>query len=313
MPVAARAQQSAMPVIGILGIGAEKTNNFPANESSAFLDGLRAMGYADGRNVAFEFRWTEQFDQLPALAADLVRRRVAVIYTIGNANAALAAKAATATIPIVFTIGADPVRLGLVESLSRPSRNATGVSFFGTLLGPKRLEMLRELVPQATTIAVLVNPTNPGSDTEVADVKVAAAGIGQQITVLTAGNRDEIDAAFAEIAGRGAGALLVTGDALFYARRDQLAALAASYRIPTTYFNRGFVEAGGLMSYSDDRPESHRQAATYVGRILGGEKPADLPVLQPTKFDMAINVKTAKLLGLTFPPSFFLRAERVIE
>jgi putative ABC transport system substrate-binding protein len=247
------------------------------------------------------------------LAAELVRRRVALIYTISNANAAQAAKGATATIPIVFTVGPDPVALGLVPSFNRPGGNVTGITYYGPALAPKRLELLRELVPEASTVAFLVNPANSSTEGAIADMKVAAGSVGQQIIVVSASTMDEIDSAFAAAARQGAGTFLVGNDGLFTAHRAQLVALAARYRIPASYFNRGFAEAGGLMSYADDRSESLREAASYIGRILKGEKPSDLPVLQPTKFDLAINVKTAKSLGLTFPPSFYLRADEVIE
>jgi putative ABC transport system substrate-binding protein len=307
-PRAARAQQPAMPVVGYLG-GASPV----ASTLAAFRKGLNEQGYAEGRNVAFEFRDTEQYDRLPALAAELVRRRVAVIFTAGNNNAALAAKAATATIPVVFATGGDPVRMGLVRSLNRPGGNVTGVTFFGTELAPKRLELLRELVPQATTIAYLVNPTNAGVELNIRDMQTAARSVGQQIIVLRASTTDEIDTAFTTLVRQRAGGLLINADAFLNSRGDQLIGLAARHGIPAIGFDSEFTAAGGLMSYSDDRLESWREAGVYVGRILKGEKPADLPVLQPTKFDFAINLKTAKALGLTFPPSFHLRATEVIE
>jgi putative ABC transport system substrate-binding protein len=307
-PLPARAQQPAMPVIGYLGVGQPV-----ANTLAALRKGLNEQGYVEGRNVAIEFRGTEQYDRLPALAAELVRRQVAVIVTASNVNAALAAKAATATIPIVFTLGNDPVTIGMVASLNRPGGNATGVTYFGTELAPKRLELLRELVPQAPTIAYLVNPTNTSSELDTRDVQAAASSVGQHIIVLTARTADEIEAAFATLVQQRAGGLLINGDAFFNSRRDQLVALAARHLIPAVHFDPGFTAAGGLMSYSDDRVESWRQAGLYVGRILKGEKPADLPVLQPVKFDFVINLKTAKALGLEFPPSFHLRATEVIE
>src|SRR5262245_5927319 len=292
-PLAARAQQGPMPVIGWLVSGQEQS---AASVSDMLRKGLAEMGYVEGRNVAFELRSTTQIDQLPALAAELVQGKVAVIVAVSSANTARAAKSATATIPIVFANGADPVRVGLVASLARPGGNATGVSFFVGLLVAKRLEMMRELVPGATKIGFLTNPANISSAGDTSDLLAAARSIGQQIVVLNANTADDIDAAFASAASEGVGALLVdAGGALFIgSQSDQIVALAARYRIPTSYPSRGFVDAGGLMSYTDDRNESHRQAGLYVGRILKGEKPADLPVLQPAKFELVINLKTAR-------------------
>jgi putative ABC transport system substrate-binding protein len=308
-PVAVRAQQPAVPVIGYIGVGTRPEPSALA----PFSKGLNDMGYIDGRNVAIEFRVTEQYDRLPTLAAELVRRQAAVIYAYGPANAAQAAMAATATIPIVFATGADPVSLGLVASLNRPGRNATGITFFSSALAAKRLEMLRELAPQAATIAVLVNPDNARTEGDKSDMEAAARSVGQQIILVSAGTASEIDTAFGTIARQRAGALLVNGDAFYLSRRDQFVALAARDGIPANYNTREYVATGGLMSYGDDRSESYRQAGNYVGRILKGAKPADLPVLQPTKFDFVINLKTAKALDLTFPPSFHLRATEVIE
>jgi ABC-type uncharacterized transport system substrate-binding protein len=307
-PVTARAQRPAMPVVGFLGVGPPV-----ASTLAALRKGLNEQGYVEGRDVAIEFRDTEQYDRLPALAAELVRRPVAVIVTASNVDAAKAAKVATATIPIVFTVGIDPVRLGLVTSLNRPGGNVTGVTFLAQELTPKRLELLRELVPQATTIAYLANPTNAAVESNNRDVQAAARSVGQQIIVLNASTANEIETAFATLARQRAGGLLITGDAFFVSRRDQLVALAAHHGIPAVHFAPEFTAAGGLMSYSDDRIESWRQAGLYVGRILKGEKPADLPVLQPTKFAFVINLKTAKALGIEFPPSFHLRATEVIE
>jgi putative tryptophan/tyrosine transport system substrate-binding protein len=305
-----RAQQPAMPVIGILDGGGEQLN---LSVSAAFRRGLGDMGYVEGRNVAIELRGSEHYDQLAAMAAELVRLRVAVIYAAGTSNTALAAKAATATIPIVFTNGSDPVQLGIVASMNRPGGNVTGVSLLAGELGPKRLEILRELVPAATTITFLVNPANARADIDISEMRAAAQSVGQSITIARATTDSEIDAAFALAAQQRTGALLVVGDAFFIRRRDQITALAARYRIPASYPVRDFAEAGGLVSYGDDRNESRRQAGLYVGRILKGEKPADLPVLQPVKFDFVINLKAAKALGIEFPPSFHLRATEVIE
>jgi putative ABC transport system substrate-binding protein len=307
-PLAARAQQAPLLVVGYLSVGSPLPDQLVA-----LRKGLSEQGYVEGRNLAFEGRSTEDYDRLPALAAELVARRVAVIFTSGNLNAAQAVKAATASIPIVFTLGADPVRVGLVASLNRPGSNMTGVSFLTNELEPKRLELLRELVPQATTLAYLVNPTNPGYTAQEQDVEEAAHKIGQRVVLLKASTADEIDAAFATLIVERAQGLLIAGDAFFVAQRIQLIALADRQAIPVVYFNPAFTRAGGLMSYTDDRLESYRQAGTYVGRILKGEKPANLPVLQPTKFEFAINLRTAKALGIEFPASFHLRATEVIE
>jgi putative ABC transport system substrate-binding protein len=291
-PLAARAQrQQPMPVIGFL------TSGGPIFADSAF---------------PFEYSWADgQYDRLPALAAELVRRKVAVIYATGTANSALAAKAATAIIPIVFSNGSDPIKVGLVTSMNRPGGNATGVINFISTLVTKRLGMLRELVPQAKLIGFLTNPANPLSDP--AAIQAAARSVGQQMIVLTASTVDEIDKAFAAAAQQAVGALLVDGDVLFNNRHDQFAALAAHYKIPASYPNRVFPHAGGLMSYSDDLVERSRLSGFYIGRILKGDKPADLPVLQPVKFVLVINLKTAKALGLTVPPTLLALADEVIE
>jgi putative tryptophan/tyrosine transport system substrate-binding protein len=311
-PLAARAQQPTMPVIGWLESGSKQLSPYA---SAGFRQGLNEMGYVEGRNVAIEYRWADgQNDRLPELAAELVRRRVAVIFATDTTNSAQAARAATVMIPIVFTTGGDPVKLGLVASLPRPGGNVTGVTTYVGALVAKRLELLRELVPQATIMGFLTNPTNLSSDPNTTDIQAAAGSVGQQMIVLRASTVDEIDAAFATAARERAGALLVDGDGLLFSRRaEQLAALAARYGIPANYPTRLFPEVGGLMSYGDDRLESWHQTGIYVGRILKGEKPADLPVLQPTKFEFVINLKTAKALGITFPPSFHLRADEVID
>jgi putative ABC transport system substrate-binding protein len=310
-PLAARAQlRPAMPVIGWL------SNSPPGSTASPeFRQGLSQAGFVEGRNVAFEYRFADgAYGRLPAMAADLVRRQVAVIYAAGSHNATLAAKAATATTPIVFATGlGDPIALGLVASLNRPGGNVTGVMYYASELLPKRLELLRELAPQMRVIGFLTNPASLASDGDVPEVQAAARSVGQEIVVLKASTVTEIDDAFATAAERGVGALLVSGDSFFSTRTTQFAVLAARYKIPANYAARGYVEAGGLMSYGDDRAESTRQSGLYVGRILKGEKPAELPVLQPTKFDFVINLKTAKALGLEFPPSFHLRATEVIE
>jgi ABC-type uncharacterized transport system substrate-binding protein len=310
-PLAARAQQPAMPVIGALLSGREQAG---ASVPVMFRKGLAEMGYVEGRNVAIELRATTEIDQLPALATELVQRKVAVIYAGGTANTARVAKAATATIPIVFANGADPVRLGLVGSLAKPGGNATGVSFLAGLLVAKRLEMMRELVPSAVKIGFLTEAGNLTSAGDTSDLLMAARTIDQQILVLKANTIDDIDAAFASAAREGVRALLIdAGGTFLRSRTDQIAALAARYRIATSGPGSIYVKAGALMSYSDDRDESTRQAGVYVGRILKGEKPADLPVIQPVKFEFAINLKTAKALGIEFPPSFLLRADVVVE
>ena len=307
-PLVARAQQAAMPVIGLLSIGS-------LTGMADFHNGLSEQGFVEGRNVLIESRFapTGQYDRLLALASELVGFRVAVLFATGSAGVARAAKAATATIPIVFANGGDPVKIGLVASMNRPGGNATGVSFYTGALAPKRLELLRELMPQAQTVAFLVNPTNPVSEGDIEDMEDAARSVGQRIVVVRAKNETEIDTAFATISQQRADALLVDVDAYFNSRRDQLAALAARYRVPASYNNRRYVKAGGLISYGPNLDDAVRQSAIYVGRILKGEKPADLPVMQPTKFELVINLTTAKALGITVPPSLLVRADEVIE
>jgi len=306
-PRAAGAQQRTVPVIGWLGVGINVTG------LAAFRRGLSEQGYFDGSNAAVELADAQQYDRLPAVAAELVRRRVAVILTSSTVNAAQAAKAATSTIPIVFAFGGDPVQMGIVASLARPGGNVTGVTFFAGELGPKRLELLRELLPQTTKIAVLANPDATLSEPDTTNVRAAARSIGQQILVFNASTASEIDGAFASLVEQRAGGLLLSPNAFFSIQRGQLITLAERHKIPAVYYNSAFTAAGGLMSYSDDRNESYRQAGAYVGRILKGAKPADLPVLQPVKFEFVINRKTAKALGITFPPSFELRATEVVE
>jgi len=314
-PVAARAEQPAMPIIGYLNIGGQPGSGGLPNATSlaGFRAGLNELGYVEGRNVVVEMRVTEKYEQLPTLASDLVRLKPTVIVAAPTVNSIKAAMAATTTIPIVFAMGSDPVKQGLVKSLGRPGGNATGVSFFTTVLAAKRVELLRELVPQVAAIGVLVNPSLLEGQDNVAEMQAAARSIGQEILVLEAGTETEINAAFASAAERRVGAMLVDGDALFRNLRGQIAGLAERHRIPTSYANREYVVAGGLMSYGDDRVESWRQVGRYVGRILRGDKPSDLPVLQPTKFEFVINLKAAKALGLTFPPSFHVHADEVIE
>jgi putative tryptophan/tyrosine transport system substrate-binding protein len=309
-PVVTRAQQ-LMPVIGFLS---SRSSDESAYHVDAFRQGLAEAGYVEGRNVAIEYRWADgQYDRLPMLAAELVRRPVIVIAAAGGNPSASAAKAATMTIPIVFIVGDDPVRLGLVASLNRPGGNATGASVFTTELGSKRLELLHELMPGASIIGLLTNPNYPGSAREAAAVQAAARAIGRQVLVLNATNEGEIDTVFASLAQRRVNALLVDADALFVSRRDQLVALAKHHSMPTIYDLREFTTAGGLMSYGTKLAEGYRLVGVYAGRILKGEKAADLPVQQPTKFEMVINARTAKALGLTVPNSLLVSADEVIE
>ena len=309
-PLAARAQQATMPVVGFVNAGSSD-----APLGAAFRKGLNEAGYVEGQNVTVEYHWLEgQFDRLPALMADLVHRRVAVIATPAGNLASLAAKTATTTIPIVFGVGEDPVKLGLVASLARPDGNLTGINFFASELDAKRLALLHELVPKAVRIAVLVNPANiPATERELRELPDAARAIGLQIRVLNASTRSEIEAAFATLVRDRDDALYVAGDVFFTSRRVQFATLAASYRIPATYPSREAVEVGGLMAYAADRPDMYRQVGAYTGKILKGAKPADLPVLQSTKFEFVINLQTARALGLTVPPTLLARADEVIE
>jgi len=309
-PLAARAQQPAMPVIGLLtGI------HLDDRQLGAIRQGLNEAGYIEGKNVAIEYRWAEegQYDRLPALAADLVRRQVAVIFATGGSAPAVAAKAATATIPVVFATGADPVKLGLVASFNRPGGNVTGVYFTVTALGSKRRELLRDLVPQARTVGYLVNPGNPSMADQHKEMQAAAGVLGLQIVGLNAGSERDIDAAFADFVQQRVDALVVAADAFFLSRRDQLVALAARHAVPATYHLRELAAAGGLMSYGTSLADAYRLAGVYAGRILKGEKPADLPVVQSTKFELVINLKTAKTLGLTVPLIMQMTADEVIE
>jgi ABC-type uncharacterized transport system substrate-binding protein len=308
-PLAARAQQAAMPVIGFIDAAsaADRTNSI-----AAFREGLAEAGYVEGQNVAIEYRWAEgRYDRLPELATDLVRRRVSVIATPGTTAAALAAKAATETIPIVFGAGGDPVQLGLVASLNRPGGNATGVNFFTIELMAKRMQLLRELVPAAKRVAVLVNPTDRSNETTLRDVEAAA--IGQEVVALEVATGREIDSAFESLEREKVDVLFVSGGAFFTARRTQLAILAARYALPATYSQRLFVEVGGLMSYGTDILDAFRQVGVYTARVLKGTKPADLPVSQPTKFELVINLNTARALRLEVPPALLARADEVIE
>jgi putative tryptophan/tyrosine transport system substrate-binding protein len=309
-PVAVRAQQAAMPVIGAL-IGTSPDLN--ADYLRAFREGLKETGFVEGENVAIVYRWADgQVDRLPGLAAELARRPVAVLIGSGDAPS-LAAKAATTTIPIVFHVGRDPAMLGLVASLARPGGNLTGVNFFTGELAAKRLELLRQLAPGAVRVAALLNPTNPNRETVARGVESAARAMALQVQVYEASTIGEIDAAFAALARERPEALFVTGDPVFRIRRVQLALLAAHYRVPAIYALRDYAEAGGLMSYGASLSEAHRQGGVYVGRILKGAKPADLPVVQSSKFELVINLQPARMLGLTVPPSLLATADEVIE
>ena len=310
-PVGARAQQAAMPVIGFLhGASSEGA----AHQVSAFQQGLMQTGYFEGRNVTTKYRWAEgHYDRLPGLAADLVADQVAIIITAGGVAAAVAAKAVTKVVPIVFVMGDDPVKFGLVTSINRPGGNVTGVSFLAPALEAKRVGLLRELVPSAATIAALVNPNSPGAEARLRDIREAADQVGQHFSIARASSETDFDLVFRELVQQRIGALIIVSDPFFLSRRDQLTAFAASHGIPAIYFDREFVAAGGLMSYGSDLADSYHQLGIYAGRILKGETPANLPVLQPTKFELFINLKTAKALGLTVPPTLLARADEVIE
>ena len=304
----ARGQQPAMPVVGFLRSG---TLTGEAHRVTAFRQGLKDAGFVEGQNVAIEYRSEDQTDRLPLLVADLLRRQVALI--VGNTPAALAAKAAATTVPIVFVAGVDPVRVGLVASLNRPGGNVTGISFISVELGAKRLGLLRELLPGAAPIAVLVDPKYPLTERFVSELRAAALAVGQQLIVLDVSSDREIETAFTTLVQRGAGALVGGTGGLLLSQRERVVALAARHRIPAIYYFREAVAAGGLMSYAPSIPDAYRQAGIYAGRILKGEKPGDLPVMLPTKFEFVINLKTAKALGLEIPDTLLALVDEVIE
>jgi putative tryptophan/tyrosine transport system substrate-binding protein len=309
-PPAVRAQQLA-PVVGFLDSGSAATN---VQLVDALRQGLKEEGYVEGERLTIEYRWAEgDYDRLPALAADLVRRQVAVIVATGGEPSARAAQAATTTIPIVFDAGRSPVELGMVTSLNRPGGNMTGVNQMVEELVTKQLGFLHQIVPQAETIAMLENPNNPRTDSITGKARTAANELGRNLVVLTAGGEPDFDMAFAKLAEQHAGALLVGPDPFFYRQRERIVALAARHAVPALYVRREFAVAGGLISYGTSLADTYRQVGVYAGRILDGAKPADLPVVQPTKFELVINLKTAKTLGLAFPPSVLAIADEVIE
>jgi putative ABC transport system substrate-binding protein len=310
-PLAARAQQPAMPVIGILS---GLSSGYIAGRMVSIRQGLSESGYTEGQNFATEYRLAEgQPDRLPSLAADLVDRKVAVIFAAGGTDPAKAAKAATATIPIVFISAADPVKAGIVTSLNQPDGNVTGVSVLGSAVESKRMGLLNEIVPGAAPIGVLLNPTYPDADVELKEAQDSARAINRQLIIVRATTEAEIDTAFAIFTQQGAGALLVTADVLFASRRDQLVALAARSKLPAIYSQREFTEIGGLVSYAPDYAAGYRQAGNYIGKVLKGAKPAELPVMQSTKFELVVNLKTAKALGIAMPPTLLATTDDVIE
>jgi putative tryptophan/tyrosine transport system substrate-binding protein len=310
-PLPLRAQQQAMPVIGLLS-SLRESERIPV--MAAFLPGLNEAGYVEGQSVAIEYRWAEgKYERLPALAADLVAREVTMIATISGTPTALAAKAATTTIPIVFAMGADPVAVGLVSNLGRPGGNVTGATYFTSVVAAKRVGMLHELTSKTSPMALLVNPNNPPNVEEGETARGAAREMGREARIFNASTASQIDDAFTAIVQGGSGALYVSSDPLFFNQRDKIVALAAKHALPAIFADRELVEAGGLISYGASREHVYRQAGTYAGRILKGEKPGDLPVMLPTKFDLVVNLKTAKALGLEFPSDILSVADQVIE
>jgi putative ABC transport system substrate-binding protein len=311
MPLAARAQQAAVPVVGFISSGAADDS---ANLVAASRQGLKEAGYIEGQNVRIEYRWAEgHYDRLPGLAADLVNDGVAVILAAGGSDPGRAAKAATSTIPIVFITAADPVRTGLVASLNRPEGNVTGISMVGAMLEAKRFELLHEIAPQASIIGALINPNYPAAKVQTQEVQEATARLGLQLIMLNASTEVEIDAAFASFVQQKAGALLIGNDPFFGSQRERLASLAIRHRLPAISFRREFAEAGGLISYGAHFADGYREAGVYAGKILKGTKTTDLPVMQPTKFELVVNLKTAKAMGLTVSEAFLLRADEILE
>ena len=310
-PRPARAQRASIPIIGFLST---RSPGEAASETAAFRQGLKEIGIVEGENMTLEFRWANlEYARLPALAAELLRNRVTVIAAVGGIHSGLAVKAATSTIPVVFVSAGDPVGFGLVPSLSRPGGNITGISMVTVALAPKRLELLHESVPSSGAIAMLVNPTSPYFGPETKDVQAAARALGREVRVFNARAERDIDTAFATLVQQRATAVLVSGDPFFDSQRDRLVALAARHAVPAIYQWREFTTIGGLMSYGSSITDAYRQAGVYTGRILKGAKPADLPVIQPTKYELVINLKTAKVLGLRIPPSLLVRADEIIE
>jgi putative tryptophan/tyrosine transport system substrate-binding protein len=311
LPILARGQDRSWPLIGFLGGRSAQTD---AHLLAAFLQGLADAGYADGRNARIEYRWADgRYDRLPGLAAELVRLKPEVIVAVGGSASAMAAKAATTTIPVVFSVGGDPVELGIVASLSRPGGNMTGMTMFSADLDAKRLELLRDIAPSARILAVVVNPGNPSTDSELRQARTAAGAFGQTLHVFNARSEAEIDAAFHAIGQLRADTLAVASDAFLIGRRARIVALARDLRLPTVYAVREFAEAGGLMSYGTNFADMYRQVGVYAGRVLKGAAPASLPVQRPTRYELVVNLKTAKALGITIPPSILLRADKVIE
>ncbi len=310
-PLAAQAQQSAMPLVGFLSGGSPVPS---VSNVAAFRKGLSETGYAEGQNISIEYRWANgQFDRLPALATELVSRTVAVIAATGGTASVLAAKAATTTIPIIFSTGGDPVKLGIVASLNRPGGNVTGVSFLANTLGMKRMELLHTLIPKSALIGLLANPLNPNYASEISDMEAAARAFGQQVLVMKARNDDDLDGAFATFDQQRVSAISVVSDAFFNSRREALAAFEKRYSIPAIFSQRLFTVAGGLMSYGPSLTDAYQLVGNYTGQILKGKKPADLPVIQSVKFEFVLNLKTAETLGLGVPPSLLALADEVIE
>jgi putative tryptophan/tyrosine transport system substrate-binding protein len=310
-PLTARAQQTALPVVGLLESGSPQVF---AHLVAAVSEGLRELGYVEGQNVAIEYRWGEgQYQRLPELLADLIARKVAVIVTTGGTATALAAKSATSTIPVVFAIGGDPVRFGLVASLNRPGSNITGVSFLSNILVAKRIELLNETIPRAARIGFLVNPANPNAEADTAAAKQAVSILPHELLIVSATMPNDLDSAFRTLIAQQSEALVVFPDALFTSSRDRIVEFAARHMLPTIYSSREYIRAGGLMSYGADQTDAYRLAGAYAARILKGEKPAELPVQQSTKIELVLNLKTAKALGLTFAITLLGRADEVIE